>query len=508
MAKTKPSAQPASPERRETRRTTAPPANGRELLDMDQAIAILKTTRPTFYRWLRSGRVKGMKVGRQWRFYREDIERFVKGQGPRIELAGDIGPLIRELRDRLGQIGAKAPPATGQEEVVEAVDLMIRLAVAMQASDIHLEPGEGAMHLRLRIDGVLHSGVTYDPRLHPAIVERWKALAACDIHEKVRPQDGRALVEFQGAREPVDLRVCFLPAYLGESLTIRLLRREEMSFSLGRIDYLPRDRQRLLKWLGAPWGLVLVTGPTGSGKTTVLYSCLAHLVGPARKLMSIEDPVEYVIPGIVQVPLREKEGVTFTAAVRAFLRSDPDVIMIGEIRGLEPLDLACRAALTGHLVLTTLHTDDAVGALRRMLDVGASAFIVADATKLIVAQRLVRRLCPGCSTADTPSDDGLRQAESLARAGGADWPGLAREWRRPVGCEKCRFTGHRGRTVIAEMLEVTPGIGAALRCGASAVEIRAMAVGQGMTTMAAHGILRAAAGETSLDEVLSVAPPT
>jgi type IV pilus assembly protein PilB len=482
--------------------------SGGELLDMDQAIAILKTTRPTFYRWLRSGRLKGMKVGRQWRFYREDIDRFVKGQGPRIDLAADIDPLIDALRRRLSELGDKTPAFDGEGLVVAAVSLMIRLGVVMGASDIHLEPYEDGVRIRCRLDGVLHPAVTYDLRLHPAIIERWKAMAACDVRDRLRPQDGRVGLQVEGAGEPVDLRVSFMPAVLGESVTARILRREEVRLSVDRLGFLPRDCERLLHLLGAPWGAIVVTGPTGCGKTTTLYTCLAHLVRPSVKLMTIEDPVEYLIPGAVQVPLRVKEGMDFPQAVRACLRGDPDVLMVGEIRALEVLNMVLQAALTGHLVLTALHTDDAASALRRMIDVGGEPFLVADAVKLIVSQRLVRNLCPVCSVAAVPEPARLREAEELARRGGVAWDALPGKWRKHVGCERCRFTGYRGRTVIAEAMEVTPEIGAEVRRGAPAGEIRSIAVGQGMTTIAAHGILRAAIGETTLDEVFAVAPRT
>jgi general secretion pathway protein E len=248
------------------------------------------------------------------------------------------------------------------------------------------------------------------------------------------------------------------------------------------------------------------TGPTGCGKTTTIYSALAELVSECVKILSVEDPVEYLIKGVTQMPIRVQEEVTFSAAIRAMLRADPDVMMVGEVRNRETLEGCIQAALTGHLVLTTLHTDDAATALGRMVDIEADRFMVADATKLVVSQRLVRMLCAACSVPAEPSAEALAEARTLARQSGLDWESLPRRWRRPVGCAECRLTGYRGRQVIAEALEVTGEIAAAIRRGASTAEIRALAVGQGMTTMAGHGVVRASAGETSLEEALMMAP--
>lgn len=490
-------------------------APGPHLIDMAEAIRMLGTTRPTFYRWLRSGKIKGMKVGRQWRFYRVDIERFLKGEGPRIDLPADIGPLIQTLRQRVEELGEKDRSPEECTDVQRAVSLMIVLGVAMRASDIHItshldEGGtENVTVLRYRLDGVLHQIATIDIRLLPAIVEQWKRMAACDVREKERPQDGRIMIklsEAAGARDRglIDMRVSFLPAGVGESVTVRILDRQAAALKLDRIDYTPRDREKILQAVHAPWGLILVTGPTGSGKTTVLYSCLMELARPEIKAMSVEDPVEYYLPWVTQVPVRESAGVTFDRAVRAMLRSDPDVILIGEIRNYETLAAAVQSALTGHLVLTTLHAEEAARGLARMVDMGLDPFVVADSTKLVMSQRLVRKLCAHCRAEDRPDSSRLDLAADAARKGGLEWHSLKPDWRKAVGCGKCSQTGYRARTVVAETLEVTPEIGKALRAGASVDELRSIAVGQGMTTLAADGIRRAAAGETTLDDVLRV----
>ena len=487
-----------------------------ELIGMGEAVEMLKTTRPTFYRWVRSGKLKAMKLGRQWRFYRADVERFLKGEEPRIDLPADITPLIDALRGRIAELGAKVPSLEGISDLRRATYCMILLATASKASDIHItshiEGAQPVAVVRLRIDGVLHEVARIDVRLLSAVVEEWKRMAACDVHEKEKPQDGRIMIEAKelggagGAKEGevLDLRVCFLPAALGEAVTVRLLDRAAVSLRLDRIDYAPKDRERILRAVHSPWGLMVITGPVGSGKTTTLYSCLNELAGPGVKIMSVEDPVEYYLPWTTQVAVREAAGKNFAYYVRAVLRSDPDVILIGEMRDYETLCAAMQSALTGHVVMTTLHADEAARALKRMVEMGMDPFVVADSTKMVMSQRLVRALCRHCSAEDTPETKRLDLAAEAARKGGLDWHTLQPAFRRAVGCEKCAQTGFRGRTVISEVLDVTPEIGRALRAGASVDELRALAVGQGMTTFAADGIRRAVNGQTSLDEVLSV----
>jgi len=510
---------PASKSPRPTTARSAPSGraagqSGREVISMPEAIAILKTTQPTFYRWLRTGRLKGMKVGRQWRFYRDDIERVLKGESPIVELPGDIGPLISTLGERLKKAGVKPPDREGETGVEKAVRYMIALGPVLNASDVHitshLDPATSkpVTVARYRIDGVLHQVAEIDPRLLPAIIEQWKRLSGCDVHDKERPQDGRMIVSpsLLGIKGDgnVDTRVSFIPTGLGESLTARFLLAVTAAFDLRRIDYATSDRERILRALRLPWGLILITGPTGCGKTTVLYSCINELARPEIKILTIEDPVEYYLPWATQIAVREQAGVTIERAMRAALRSDPDVIMVGEIRNAEILNIVNAAALTGHMVLSTLHTDDAAGALRRMVEMGSDAFVVADATKLVVAQRLIRKLCPHCSVEGTPAATQLDLAAEAARKGGLNWRTLEPRWRKPVGCDKCSMTGYKGRNVIAEVLEMTPEIGRALRSNASLDELRAIAVSQGMTTMAADGIRRAASGETTLDEAMRV----
>jgi type IV pilus assembly protein PilB len=474
---------------------------------MNQAIALLQTTRPTFYRWLRAGKIKSMKVGRQWRFHREDIERFMKGEQPRIELTTDITPLLKTLGGRLARTGVKEPVRPNDNPVAQAVDLMVRLGLGLHATDLHIEPQHNGqrneVRFRYRVDGVLHTITICDIRLLPAIMEQWKRMLGCDIHEKAVPQDG--MIRMDIGKDSVDIRVCFLPSYLGETLTARFLSGgPEVSFDLDRIEYASRDRQKLDRWLASPSGLILVTGPSGCGKTTVLYSCFHRVVSPGVKAVSVEDPVEFVLSGVTQVEINPKADFDFPRAIRSIFRTDPDVILVGEIRDSETLQVCLGAALTGRLVFSVLHTDEAVTALTRMVNVGAPPFQVVDATKLIIAQRLIRKLCTHCSVAAQPAQEQVSRALDVARTGGIDLASTPRKFRKAVGCVKCGQTGYHGRTVIAEMLEVTPEIGAALRRGATADELRTIAIGQGMTTMAADGIGKAVAGLTTLDEVFGV----
>lgn len=497
---------------------TAPAAD--ELVDMPEAIRHLKTTRPTFYRWLRAGKLKGMKVGRQWRFYRQDLDRFLKGQEPQIELTADITPLLDQLRNRLAALGypGSAAAAAADQRVILAASCIILLAFRSRASDIHIMPlrlqdstgVSSEAHIELRIDGMLQRMATFDCRLLSPVVDQFKRMACVDLHEKSRAQDGRIQVRV-AADEPgqpghlLDLRVCFLPSALGETVTLRLLDAASVQIDLDRINLAPEQRERLDRALKLPNGMLFFTGPTGSGKTTMLYACMKELAKRPQKILSVEDPVEYILERTVQVAVSERHGMTFPAVLRAMLRSDPDVIMVGEARDRDTVAIMSAAALTGHLVLSSLHTDDAVGALQRLVDIGLEPFLVGDSAKFVMSQRLVRRVCPHCSREHAPAKEELAKAASIARQGGLDWGALEKKFRAAVGCPKCAMTGFRGRTIIAETLEVTPELARALRQGATAEELKRLAIEQGLVTLAADGVRRYAAGQTTLQEVLWVA---
>lgn len=496
----------------------APAAAGAgELVDMEAAISHLKTTRPTFYRWLRAGKLKGMKVGRQWRFYRTDLDRFLKGEGPQIELSADINPFLLTLADRLRELGApehaQPVPAncTAEQKVITAINAMLLVAYRMRATDIHFfQRNPAAVSdgmtgvFQCRVDGKLLPVAMLDGRLTPPILERFKLMAGCDLHEKARPQDGRMQLVIEGKR--LDMRVSFVPTITGEAVTFRLLDAKAAALELNSISFSAADRERVDRALAAPNGLILFTGPTGSGKTTVQYACLnAVAKRETCKIMTVEDPVEYILENTVQIPVNVAAGLTFTAALRAILRSDPDVVMTTEIRDRETLQVLLQTALTGHLVMSSLHAEDATIAVQRLLDIGSEPFIVADTLRLIVSQRLVRKLCTACSEAITPCREELAKAAAVARQGGLDWSSLEHKFRKAVGCPKCAMTGYRGRTIIAETLEMTPELDRAIRTGVEPANLRRLAVEQGMTTLAADGIRRYAAGETTLSEVLRVA---
>ncbi|MHC4777087.1 MAG: ATPase, T2SS/T4P/T4SS family, partial [Planctomycetota bacterium] len=438
-----------APERKAAKKDE-PQADADGLLDMDQAIARLRTTRPTFYRWLRSGKLKGMKVGRQWRFYRHEIDRFLKGEDPKIELTADIKPLLKTLGDRLDPSEPKAEALDGETDTRKAVNAMLRLGIAMGASDVHVAPHftqdgpEGPQGVvRMRIDGVLHVMAEFDARLHPAIVEEWKILAACDRHEKDKPQDGRILLQIDEDSRPVDVRVGFVNSSLGETVTARILDPGTGAryLTLDNIRFSDQVRDTYKKWLNAPFGVIIVTGPTGCGKTSSLYAGLKFISRPEVKIMTIEDPVEYHLPWMVQTQVRPQLGIGFVQSIRAIMRADPDIILVGEIRDQETLRAAQAMALTGHLVLTALHASDGAKGLTRMIEVGEDPNMVAESVKVILAQRLFRALCPHCRVPAKPSASRLAEAADLANRGGMNLEGLPDRFHEAVGCPECRQTG-------------------------------------------------------------------
>ncbi|MCV2423117.1 GspE/PulE family protein [Paucibacter sp. DJ2R-2] len=387
--------------------------------------------------------------------------------------------------------------------VIALVNNLVAQAVEARASDIHLEPGEREFEVRLRIDGVLHLRQTLGMDRYPAVASRIKLIAGIDIAERRLPQDGR--ISMRAAGTEIDVRVSSIPAVFGESIVMRLLPKRRSDLSLDRLGMRPVQLATFKRWLGMPNGLVLVTGPTGSGKSTTLYSALAATNDFTRKIVTVEDPVEFRLPHVIQVQTQADIGYTFAKALRAFLRHDPDVIMIGEIRDRETAEIAIQSALTGHLVLATLHTNDALSAITRLVDMGVEPFLVAAALRAVIAQRLVRRLCESCSEAsDAPAaltEAALQLALDDAASDGIRSDDLPR-WRRPIGCSACEQTGFRGRVGIYEMLTLGPELQHAVAQGESMETIGVLAHQQGRRSLEQEGVLKTATGVSTLDEVL------
>jgi type II secretory ATPase GspE/PulE/Tfp pilus assembly ATPase PilB-like protein len=382
-----------------------------------------------------------------------------------------------------------------ERPVIRLVDHIIAEAITTRASDIHLEPEEGGVAVRYRIDGVLRDTMTLPRPAGLPLVSRIKIMAQMDIADRLRPQDGRARVSVNGTR--IDLRVSTLPASYGEKVVIRILDSRATVLSLDGLGLLAEEAKRLNELMNLREGIVLVTGPTGSGKTTTLYSALRQIQQRAVNIVTVEDPVEYKLQGIVQVQVNEKAGLNFANALRSILRQDPDVILVGEVRDKETAGIAVQASLTGHLVLTTLHTIDAASSVARLVDIGVEPYKIAAALKGVVAQRLLRRLCPTCRQESTaPVSDRLRR-----------WLPAGMTLYKAVGCAECSQTGYRGRMAVIEVLTVNSDIERDIANGETADVIAESARASGMKTLWESGIEHVRAGETSLDELLRVVEP-
>lgn len=380
--------------------------------------------------------------------------------------------------------------------VIELVNNVLAQAMDLRASDVHIEPAETLFHVRMRIDGILHSRMTLPISRYAAVASRVKLISGMDIAERRLPQDGRLSVRVSG--QEVDIRASAVPAVHGESIVMRLLPKERKELSLDRLGFSARDLQLFRAWAREPHGIILVTGPTGSGKSTTLYGTLEELNQTDRKIITVEDPVEYQVKGVTQIQSNAEIGYTFARALRAILRQDPDVIMIGEVRDLETAEIAVQSALTGHLVLSTLHTNDAVSAFTRLADMGVEPFLIATSVRAVQAQRLVRRLCSRCSEPAVA----VPEIESLV-AGLFDSSESA-NWRQPVGCADCQGSGYRGRVGIYELVDVSPEMQELIVTRATAEKMRDLSFAQGGRGLRVDGLLKARAGQTSVDEVIRV----
>lgn len=385
----------------------------------------------------------------------------------------------------------------GEAPIIRYVNLLIAQAVADRASDIHLEPTDQELQVRYRIDGVLHSQTSAAKTLLSSIVSRIKIMASMDIAERRIPQDGRMTVSITGRK--VDLRVTTLPTVYGEKVIMRILDTSSAPLDLADVGLSEYHRDLFKTQYTKPYGMILVTGPTGSGKSTTLYATLNSVRSEMVNIITVEDPVEYRMPGINQIQINNKAGLTFAAALRSILRADPDIILVGEIRDAETAQIAIEASLTGHLVLATLHTNDASSAVTRLVEMGIEPYLVGSALNLVVAQRLLRRLCDRCSEPFKPTSAQLLAADLGWKKGQA-----IPEIRRAVGCPACSNTGYKGRTGIYEMLEVTPLIENMASSGAFTDQIRDAAIGEGMRPMRNSGWEKIVAGETTIEEVLRV----
>ncbi len=387
-----------------------------------------------------------------------------------------------------------ADTAAEDVSVVQMVDMIINQAVKTSASDIHIEPREHELRIRYRVDGALLEVFTPPKKLQSAIISRVKIMASLDIAETRLPQDGR--IQHKIADKKIDMRISTYPTFFGEKIVIRVLDSEGAKISLPALGLSGDTLDKYRKIITSPNGIVLVTGPTGSGKTTSLYASINEINKEQLNIITIEDPIEYQLPNINQGQVNSKAGVTFSTALRSILRQDPDVIMVGEIRDVDTAALAIQAALTGHLVFSTVHTNDAVGAIARLINMGIEKFMVASTIRGVIAQRLVRKLCNECAKRYRPTDEelkalGLKPSDDVI-------------FRKPVGCMSCRKTGYQGRTGLYEILVPNQQIIDLILSGASSVELKTAAVKAGMQTLRMQGLEKVVKGLTSIEEVLVI----
>ena len=385
----------------------------------------------------------------------------------------------------------------GEAPVVRLVNVLLASAIHKGASDVHVESYEKEFRIRFRIDGMLSTVMTPPLKMREAVTSRLKIMAKLNIAEKRLPQDGRIRMRFrdQGATREIDLRVSSLPTLFGEKLVLRLLDRDRLTLDMTKLGFEEHALERFEASIRSPWGMVLVTGPTGSGKTNTLYSAISKLNAPDTNIVTAEDPVEVNLTGVNQVQIRETIGLTFATALRSFLRQDPNIILVGEIRDFETAEVAIKAALTGHLVLSTLHTNDAPSSVARLLNMGVEPFLVASSLNLVCAQRLVRCICSRCA------EPSRIPTEALVDIGFSDQ--VASEFVPTAGhgCGECNETGYKGRIGLFEVMPVSPMIQEAVLAGASSLELRRQALNEGMVTLRQSGLRKIADGVTTVDEV-------
>ena len=412
-----------------------------------------------------------------------------------IELSDDASIEVLEDTDEddsfMGDGGDDAP-------AIKLVNLIFQDAISKGASDIHFEPYEKVFRVRFRIDGILHEYMTPPMNIKNKVLSRVKLIAGIDIAEKRLPQDGRikTKLKINEMTKSIDMRVSSLPTIHGEKIVIRILDKDNLMLDLTKLGFEPISLERFDRNISEPWGIVLVTGPTGSGKTNTLYSAIQKLNSEDVNIMTAENPVEFNLYGINQINIRDSIGLTFPASLRSFLRQDPDIILVGEIRDFETADIAIKAALTGHMVLSTLHTNDAPSTIARLINMGIEPFLVSSAVRLVIAQRLVRRVCQNCKTLSKVP------AQTLIDIGFAPESAKSVKVYEPKGCEKCNNTGYKGRIALFEAMEVDEEIKEHILVGSSTSELRQKAKEKGMLTLRMSGIEKVKQGLTSIEEVV------
>ena len=397
----------------------------------------------------------------------------------------------KSLEEAVGSAGAEDAP------IIKLVNMLITQAVNDRASDIHIEPQERDVLVRYRVDGVLHEVMRPRKSVQAGMTSRLKIMADVNIAERRLPQDGRISLTVQGKQ--IDIRLATLPTVYGEKIVMRILDKSSVLLELSDLGFLPGNFERFEKSFVKPYGEILVTGPTGSGKSTTLYATLNILNKPDRNIITVEDPVEYRLPGVNQVQTNPKAGLTFSSALRSILRSDPDVVLIGEIRDRETAQIATEAALTGHLVLSTLHTNDAPSALTRLIEMGIEPYLVSSALDCVLAQRLARKLCEKCKEPYVPTDEELHSSH-FPMNGQSEPPKLF----KAAGCSTCAGTGYKGRMALHEVMPVTEELERCVVEGASSEVAKKVAIEQGMLTLREDGMAKVLAGKTSIQEILRV----
>jgi type IV pilus assembly protein PilB len=433
----------------------------------------------------------------------EAIVRFYGGSETNHE---ELSNLMKDLDDQELEVSteetemdtATLEKAAEEAPIIKLVNLILTDSVKRGASDIHIEPYELEMRVRFRVDGVLQTVMSPPLRLKDAITSRIKIMAKLDIAEKRLPQDGRIMIKYKadGKKKELDFRVSTVPTLFGEKIVLRLLDKENLRLDMTKLGFEPESLKKFERNILKPYGMVLVTGPTGSGKTNTLYSSVARLNQVDTNIMTAEDPVEFQLAGINQVQMKEQIGLNFAAALRAFLRQDPNIILVGEIRDFETAEIAVKAALTGHLVLSTLHTNDAPSTISRLMNMGIEPFLVATSVNLICAQRLVRRICSNCKEElEVPE-------QALIDAGYSPEEVKTTKIYHGKGCSTCNKGGYKGRTGLYEVMEINDEMRELILVGASALELKKKAIELGMITLRRSGLIKVALGQTTMEEVL------